>query len=142
MASIAVNAVRLIGAVNPYHGGTEADPVLAEWIVRPRFDLIHHLLSLCFLFALNRPWHAPSRILAHLDHHERSDRSLPLLAWLPNCNRIYAAEFTVFKMKKYSLWQIDLDRIRFLDAYDMTVVYMDSVPRMETVANLFAVVAS
>jgi hypothetical protein len=44
-------------------------------------------------------------------------------------------------MKKHSLRQIDLDRVDFFDGYDMTIVYMDGIACMQTVANFLAVVA-
>ncbi len=139
MASIAIYATRVISTVNPYHGSTEADPVLPEWIVRSWFDLIHHLLSLCLFFCAESTMARAKWVFAHPDHHQRADRSLPLLAGLPNCNRICAPQFLAFKMNQHSLKHIDLYGIRFLDRHDMTVVYVNSVACIETVANLLAV---
>src|ERR1700722_9900057 len=99
MGPIAVNAYRMIGAMNADHRKTQPDPVFAERIAGSGFDLVHDLLALCFLFPLNRGRHAPDRIFAHLDHRERADRGSQLPAWLPDRDRIRTAQPAVLEMK-------------------------------------------
>src|SRR5271154_7117065 len=70
VSPVAVYADGMIGAVNADDGEAQADPVLAERVVRTGLDLVDNVLALLFLFTLNRCGRAPGRILLHLDHRE------------------------------------------------------------------------
>src|ERR1017187_10437942 len=141
MGSVAVNTDGMIGAMNPYHGDTQPDPVFAKRIVGSGLDLVYDLPALFFLFPLNRRRHAPGRIFAHLDHFERADRGLPLHPRLPDRDRIRPAQPTTLEVKEHPLRQVDLDQIGSFDGDDMTIVDMDRVAGMQPVCNLLAVVA-
>ena len=87
-------------------------------LFRSGFDLVRDLLTLFFLFSLNRSGHTPGRIFPHLDNRKPADRGLPLLARLPDRDRIRPAQATTLKVKEHPLRKVDLDQIGCFERND------------------------